>query len=253
MESLPRVHVIGMGEVGRRLTAALRAAGSEVVEVTRGSFAAHAIGDSSALRLVCVREDDLADVLADLRDLGLERLVLVQNGWVRPLLRRHDQVTRGLIWFTSKGDFFRVLRPSPFAGPHADALAAALDRGGVPSTPVDQRTFARLEADKMGFNCIVGLPLAVHGVTLEDYLERHRREAEALFEESVTVCARAIGARPDPRWWPEFLAAVEPLGWVRAHQAKALAFRNGAVVRLASELGLEAPVNQRLLRAYAAR
>lgn len=253
MEPLPRVHVIGMGEVGRRLAAALRAAGTEVVEVTRGSFATHATADTAALRLVCVREDALLPVMTALRDLGPERLVLVQNGWVRPLLQRHDQVTRGLIWFTSKGDFFRVLRPSPFGGPHATALAAALDRGGVPSTPVDQRTFARLEADKMGFNCVVGLPLAVHDVTLGDYLERHRGEAEALFEESVTVCARAVGARPDPRWWPEFLIAVEPLGWVRTSQAKALDFRNGAVVRLAAELGLEAPVNARLLSTYADR
>lgn len=242
-----------MGEVGRRLAGGLRASGTEVVEVTRGSFASHATADPGALRLLCVREDDLPATLVALRHLDPDRLVVVQNGWVRPLLPHHDRVTRGLIWFTSKGDFFRVLRPSPFSGPGAKAVATALDRGGVPSTPVDQTTFARLEADKMGFNCVVGLPLAVHGVTLADYLEGLREEAEALFAESVTVCARALGVRPDPRWWPEFLRSVEPLGWVRSSLAKALDFRNGAVVRLAGELGLEAPVNARLLETYAGR
>jgi hypothetical protein len=242
-----------MGEVGRRLADGLRSAETEVVEVTRGTFATHAATDPGALRLICVREEDLPAVLIALRDIGPDRLVLVQNGWVRPLLRRPDQVTRGLVWFTSKGEFFRVLRPSPFSGPYAAALAAALDRGGVPSTAVDSATFAGLEADKMGFNCVVGLPLAVHGLSLSDYLERHRGEAEELFEESVTVCARALGAEADPRWWPDFLGTVEPLGWVRTSRARALDFRNGAVVRLASELGLEAPVNSRLLEAYAAR
>jgi len=253
MGLLPRVHLIGMGEVGRRLATGLRASGTEVVEVTRASLAPHASKDPGALRLVCVREDDLPPVLAALHHLEPNRLVLVQNGWVRPLLPHHERVTRGLIWFTSKGDFFQVLRSSPFSGPHAAEIAVALDRGGVPATSVDQHAFAGLEADKMGFNCVVGLPLAVHGESLGEYLERRRDEARALFEESAAVCARALEVEPDREWWTEFLTSVAPLGWVRASTAKALDYRNGAVVRLADELGLEAPVNRRLLETYAGR
>ena len=40
------------------------------------------------------------------------------------LVSHRTDVTRGLIWFTSKGEFFEVLRESPFHGPCAAELAA---------------------------------------------------------------------------------------------------------------------------------
>jgi ketopantoate reductase len=46
---------------------------------------------------------------------------------------------------------------------------------------------------------------------------------------------------------------AEPIAWVRASAPKALEYRNGAVVRLAREVGLSAPVNQRLLDAVGFR
>jgi hypothetical protein len=61
------------------------------------------------------------------------------------------------------------------------------------------------------------------------------------------VTGRAVGTQPSASWWDAFLRAAEPLGWVRASTAKALEYRNGAVVRLAHELDLAAPVNHRLL------
>ena len=59
--------------------------------------------------------------------------------------------------------------------------------------------------------------------------------------------ARAMGAAASPGWWDEFVRLSGPIGWVRASAAKALEYRNGAVVRLARELGLAAPANERLL------
>jgi hypothetical protein len=214
-EELTRVVVIGLGEVG--------------------------------LRLVAVREGALAPVLERLSGLDPARLVLVQNGWVRPLLGPWPGCTRGLIWFAAKGDFFRVLRPSPFHGAAAEPLVAALERGGIAATACDEATFARLDAEKMAFNCVVGLPLAVHGLSLEDYLRDRTTEAEALFRESAQVCAAATGVEADEKWWPQFLHSAKPLGWVRVASAKALELRNGVVVRLAHDLGLGAPVNSRLL------
>lgn len=249
-EVFERVQVVGAGEVGRRLAAALRAAGVEVFEVGRERGWDRVLSGGDEARLVCVREEDLAAVLDRLRALPVERLVLVQNGWLRPLLEAPEALTRGLIWFTSKGDFFRVLRPSPFCGPLARPLAEALARGGLQSRAVGGTVFAGLEADKMGFNCVVGLPLAVHRLSLGEYLAGRRGEAEALFAETVSVCARALGVEPESRWWPDFLTAAEPISWVRSAQAKALEFRNLAVVRLAADLGLEAPVNSRLLESY---
>jgi ketopantoate reductase len=195
----------------------------------------------------------LGDVLARVVGFKPSHLVFVQNGWVRPFLADAAGSTRGLIWFTSKGEVFRVLRPSVFSGPAGGELAAALTRGGIPSMAVDGDSFRAAEAEKMGFNCVVGLPLAVHRVSLAEYLERHRDEAEAVFHEATSITAVALGVRPSPSWWGAFLLASQPIGWVRATAAKALEFRNGAVVRLAAESGLTAPVNDRLLRAAALR
>lgn len=244
-----KAHVIGMGEVGTRLAAALETAGTEVARVTRGHGWDAALEDDGAVRLVCVREEALPEVLDRLRPVPARRIVLVQNGWIRPLLDGLEDATRGLIWFTAKGDFFRVLRPSPFGGPLARALAERLSAGGIPASAVGNAAFDREDAEKMGFNCVVGLPLAVHGESLGDYLAGRGPEAREVFDEAVSVSATVAGVEPDPAAWSRFLELTEPLHWVRTSSAKALEYRNGAIVRLAERCGADAPANRRLLGA----
>ncbi len=246
---LSRACVIGMGEVGRRLAGALAAAGVDVVPVTRTSGWEEALAGGSDALLVCVREEELAEALARLGGVAPGRLVLVQNGWLRELLAALSGVTRGLLWFTSKGDFHRVLRPSVFSGPLATELASALERGGIAAVATDPPAFAAAEAEKMAFNCVVGLPLAVHRLSLAEYLAREEGEARAVFAEALTVVARALAVEPPAQAWERFVRACEPIGWMRATTARALEYRNGAVVRLARELGEGAPANRRLLAA----
>jgi ketopantoate reductase len=248
--AIPRVHVIGMGEVGRRLAGALHRAGLAALPVTRTQGWDEAREDRRGICLVCVREGALAEVLDALSDVPSERLALVQNGWIRPLLHDLPSATRGLIWFTSKGEFFQILRPNFFTGPAADDLSLALAAGGLPSEAVETGVYDRLDADKMGFNCLIGLPLAVHGLSLEEYLQSQPEEARAVFDEAVGVCSAAVGTEIDPGGWEAFLATAKHLGWVRVSEAKALDFRNRAVVALAAELGSPAPVNSRLLQMY---
>jgi hypothetical protein len=243
------VFTVGMGEVGGRVSGALTTAGIEVRPVTRAAGWGEALEARDAALLVCVREEALPEVLARLQVVPPQRLAFLQNGWIRPLLTGFVGCTRGLVWFTSKGDFFRVLRPSVFSGPLAGFLADVLGRGGIQAIAVDDRAFAAAEAEKMGFNCVVGLPLAVHGLSLSDYLARHRDEAQAVFEEGVRTTAEALGTAPPPGAWEAFVESTEPIGWVRASIAKALEYRNGAVARLAREAGSRAPVNERLLAA----
>ncbi len=243
-----RAHVIGMGEVGRRLAGALDRSGVEVKPVTRGEgWDTLAAGDGPVL--VCVREETLPELLPRLSGIHRHRLVFVQNGWVRPLLAALPESSRGLIWFTSKGEFFQVLRPSPFTGPLAQSLARCLSQGGIPCVALAASDFAAADVEKMGFNCVVGLPLAVRGLNLREYLESWREEARAVFQEAVTVLARAVGIEPDPAWWASFEASAAPLHWVRVSTAKALEWRNGAVVREARRLGMSAPINEKLLAA----
>jgi ketopantoate reductase len=248
--AIPRVHIIGMGEVGRRLAGALHRAGVAALPVTRTQGWDEARQDREGLCLLCVREEALAEVLDSLHGVPPERLVLIQNGWIRPLLHDLPGATRGLIWFTSKGEFFQILRPNPFTGPAADDLALALAAGGLPSEAVDSRLFDRLDADKMGFNCVAGLPLAVHGTTLEEYLADFPDEAKAVFHEAVEICSAAVGADFDENAWSAFLASAQHIGWIRVSEAKALDFRNRAVMALAAGMGRPAPVNAELLRKY---
>ena len=246
--ALPTVRVIGMGEVGTRLERGLRRAGVATATVTRSVGWAEALADPRSLFVVCVREQDLAEVLGHLKEVPPDRIALVQNGWIRPLLHSFPGITRGLIWFTAKGEFFTVLRSSPFSGPLAHPLADALTTAGIPTEEVDAASFDRLDADKMAFNCVVGLPLAVHGLSLGEYLDGRREEARAVFEEALGVCAGALGAQAEGDAWERFLLSAQPLGWVRVANAKSLEFRNGAVVELARRHGSEAPVNEELMR-----
>ena len=248
--NVQRAHVIGMGEVGRRLAGALERAGVEVSRVTRHEGWEGARTDPDSLRILCMREGDLPAALDALCGVDPARIVAVQNGWIRPLLEPWAGCGRGLIWFMSKGDFFNELRPSIVSGSAGAWLAKALNRGGLHATFVeDDAAFARLEADKMGFNCVVGLPLAVHGVTLGQYLDERPEEARAVLIEAVTVCSLALGIEPAPSAWQDFVRTVEPIRWVAPSSAKALDYRNGAVVTLARTLGLDAPVNEKLLAA----
>ena len=248
--AIQRVHIIGMGEVGRRLAGALHRAGITALPVTRTRGWDEAREDRHGICLICVREDALAVVLDALCDVPSERLVLVQNGWIRPLLHDLPDATRGLIWFTSKGEFFQILRPNVFSGPMAADMSLALAAGGLPSEAVEAKIFDRLDADKMGFNCLVGLPLAVHGLSLGEYLDLLPEEARAVFDEAVGACSAAVGAEIDVRGWDGFLESARHLGWVRVSEAKALGFRNQAVVALAAESGHPTPINTALLRKY---
>ncbi len=244
---LSRVNVIGMGEVGRRLGEALRRAGVHVHPVTRTRGWAEALADSEGLHLVCVREEALSEILSYLSGIPSGHVALVQNGWIRPLVHGRTGITRGLIWFTAKGEFFTVVRSSPFTGPMASELVSALGRGGIPAHDLRPEDFGNQEAEKMAFNCVVGLPLAVHGLSLSQYLEQHREEARAVFFETVAVCCRATDTEAGSNIWERFLLSAEPLGWIRVANPSAVEFRNGAVVELSHQVGIPAPANARLV------
>lgn len=246
---LHTVFIIGPGEVGTRLGGAFEAAGIEVLYVTRNQGWEKAVNTDTAVpRILCMREEDFGAALDRLSAIPATSLVSVQNGWLRPLFKEESSVTRGLIWFTSKGDFFKSLRPSPFHGPLAAPIVAALKDGGLEVAAIDSNNrFSALEAEKMGFNCVVGLPLAVHGMSLGEYLDKRTDEARAVFGEAAGVCARSLGVEPGPTWWNDFVASCAPLAWVATSKAKALEFRNQAVVDLANLMGSDAPVNRELL------
>lgn len=242
--------IVGMGEVGRRLGTALRSAGWEIHPVGRDVGWRKVVDAANpALRLVAVREEDLEGVLQRIPSSARARLVLVQNGFLEAVHGPLGPVTRGLIYFTSKAEFFEVLCPSVFHGPLAASLVPALARGGIPCLEeTDERAFLQAMVVKGIWNVVVGLPLAVHGVDLETYLREHRAEWTALVEESARAAAAQYGVDLDATVALEKIrTTTSSLGWVRGG-AKALPWRNGAIARFGRRHGVATPVNDRLLR-----
>src|SRR4051812_34901236 len=112
-----RMVIVGMGEIGTRFANAAAAQGIGVDTVTRGNDAALAATPEGTPLLVCVRENDLPDVLSRIPPSRSRDLMVVQNGFIDELIEPYTDVTRAVLWFTSKGLFFADLLQSPVFGP----------------------------------------------------------------------------------------------------------------------------------------
>ncbi len=245
------IHLIGPGEVGSRIGAALDSQGWRVNPVTRtrGWDRASDPGDRSP-RLVAVREEDLSAVLARLGTELRDRTVLVQNGFLEAVHGDLGAVTRGLIYFTSKGEFFEVLCASPFFGPYGEPLARALSEAGLAAEAIDDREdYLRAMIAKGIWNVVVGLPLAVHRLDLGTYLASRHHEFRALVDESARAAAAAYECDVDPEAVAtKIIETTERLGWVGGGK-KALPWRNGAIARFGRLHSIPTPINDGLLMA----
>lgn len=246
-----RAILIGPGEVGRRLGGALERAGWTVATVTRtsGWDTATDAGDR-APRIVAVREDDLGDVLDRLGPALRPRTVLVQNGFLEAVHGDLGPVTRGLIWFMSKKDVFRELTTSLFYGPLAGDLVVPLARSGLAVARIEERERALREMILKGlWNCLVGLPLAVHETDLATYRREREDELRGMLDEGCAAAGPEFGVTVTPE---EALvridATIGPIGFVRGG-AKALPWRNGAIAAFGRRHRVPTPVTDRLLRA----
>ena len=238
--------VLGAGEVGRVVLRAAEAAGLERRAIRRGEPIGSALPTGPLV--VAVRETDLAALIPELAPIA-DRTVFLQNGWIEPILAPlGPRVTVGLIWFTAKGPLFRVLAPSIFHGPLAGELVSLLRSGGIEAREEpDLAVFRREVAYKLSWNCVVGLPLAVSGLTLDAYLAAHEDEARAIAGEVAAVLTRELGVPVEgAEAHARLLATIGGLGGATGG-TKALELRNGAIARLGRVHGVPTPVNDRLL------
>jgi ketopantoate reductase len=232
--------LLGAGEVGRVFLRAKRR-----VRVIRRGEAVEAAPAGTVL--VAVREEDLGALVEPLRPVA-SRCAFVQNGLVDDVLAPLGEVTRGLVWFTAKGETFHVLAPSVFYGPRAEDCARWLGEAGVAArVEEDGARFHHEVARKLAWNNVAGLPPYVRKVTLGAYLTEHRDEARAVIDETLRVCAARWGTPVDTDdVLALVLATTGPIAGLRGGN-KALAYRNGAVQRLGRALGVATPVNDALL------
>lgn len=246
---MKRLFIVGLGDVGRRIREALAKDGWTVQVVTRSEGWPAALDPADdATRLIAVREDDLAGVLNRFPRGLRGRLMLVQNGFLEVRLDGLGPVSRGLIYFTAKGDFFKVLAPSVFHGPLAAPIAEGLERGGIAArVEPDRGAFLRTMIVKGLWNSAVGLPPAAHQVDLGTYLDDRGDEFEALVDEGARAAGAAYGVTVAGADAARVIReSTVPLRHMRGGTT-ALAWRNGAIATMGRRHGVPTPVNDRLL------
>jgi hypothetical protein len=131
------VILIGVGEMGGVFARGLLRIGLSVIPVTRTMSP-----DDMASRhpdprmvVVAVGESDLDNVLTGMPAVWRDRLVLLQNELLPASWQAHslEKPTVISVWFEKKpGREFKVIIPSPAAGPHASLLRDALGSLSIP-------------------------------------------------------------------------------------------------------------------------
>jgi ketopantoate reductase len=250
MQSGERITVVGLGEIGRRFANAAAALGMAVTKVPRDDDAARLPSEPGEPMLLCVRENDLPDVLAKIPPARGRDVVIVQNGFVDDAVRPYEGHTRAVLWFTSKGTFWADLLPSPVHGPLADTVRALINACGATAERIsDEAVFRRYALEKAVWSCVVGAPLTVWGCDFTTARHRRMAEIEAIVKEACAVVKPALGFDISPQ---RVLATLDDtsaqLGWMRGG-TKAVAWRNGKVVEWGQRYGIATPANRAILEA----
>jgi ketopantoate reductase len=245
-----QIVIVGLGEIGRRLAQAAETLGISVQTVTRTANRALLAEPAGVPLLICVREYDLAAVLAAVPVARSRDVIFVQNGFVDELVAGCPESTRAVLWFTAKGTFFADVLPSPVHGPLAGLARRLVSAAGASAeTITDTNVFRRYALEKSVWSCVVGAPLAVWDMDLAT--ARHERAAEIhdIVDETCAVVQAQFGDRiPAER----VLATIDDtslkLGWMRGG-TKAVAWRNGKVVEWGARTGVATPANAAIVAA----
>ena len=194
------MHIIGAGRVGGALSTAAQQTGQAATLLSRDSDWS-VLEDSTGPILVATRNDDLADVLARVPESRHGDLVFIQNGMIRPWLADNGlaDATRGLLFFAvpSRGAAIQPGPPSPFHGPHAQAVVRFLRAIGVPAEEVSAAAFTDLEHEKLLWNTVFGLCCQAFDATVGQVVREHADPLRALTEELDAVGRAAMDVTID--------------------------------------------------------
>jgi ketopantoate reductase len=201
--------------------------------------------------LVAVRNEHLADVMVRVPPHRHEDLVFIQNGMLRPFLQRFGvpHATRGLLYFAvqKRGDVPKPGGKSPFSGPRAANVVAWMQSCKIPAEEVSPDGFAKLELEKLSWNCAFGLMCQVHEVTVGEVATKHGRELGDLIREFGAVGRAALKVKvSDKDLLRRQVAYARSISAYRG-SVKDWEWRNGWFVKQALATGIETPVHFRLL------
>ena len=245
--------VIGAGRVG---TALAQLGGERVQLIDRERGWQHLERPAGEPIVLCVRNDDLAAVLARVPAARRDDLVFVQNGMLRPFLAEQGlaAATRGLLFFavSRRGAAPEPGGDSPFCGPRAREVVAAFTEFGLAAREVSPPAFAAVELEKLIWNSAFGLCCEAFACNVGTVVRDHRECLDALLAELLAVGGPPLGlvgeqtldeAALGERLRSYSLAIAGYRGAV-----KEWPWRNGWFVAQARTQGRATPVHDRLLR-----
>ncbi len=243
--------IVGAGRIGRAIATRLEALELPVALVTRDAgWEAVYDGPLGDPILVCVRTDDLADVVARVPERRRADLVFIQNGAIRPLLQSLGVggCTRGVLYFSADAHgHVAVGGDSPFCGPHAMSVARVLGAAGLSTRVVDWAMFTYFEAEKLLWLAVFGVLSEQHRQPVGVIADQRRDEVAALVTELLPMLRATYGIDPEraptidrlclyASRIPTWSAAVREWPW-----------RNGWFEQVAREFGRPTPLHQAAL------
>lgn len=243
--------IIGNGRVGGALAARSVEHGISVHLIDRHDGWHQLDCPAGAPILVSTRNDDLASVVGRLPEHRRPDIVLIQNGMLRPWLEQHELsgVTRGLLFFAvpKRGAAIETGPPSPFFGPHADAVVQWMQRLDVPAEVVSEQAFKALELEKLIWNAAFGLLCQRFECSVGEVVQGHDETLRELVAEMLDLGAPALGVELD---LAALLKSLQDYSLSIADyrgSVKEWPWRNGWFVDLAKGHGLDSPLHHRLL------
>ncbi len=238
--------IVGRGRIGSLFADLAAAQGLAHRALSRADLPGPLGEPGAGPALVCTRNDDLDGLLPLVHPSRHAHLVFVQNGMLRPWLeaRGLQGATQGLLYVAVP----RVGAPpepggeSLLWGPHAEVVAALLQRGGVAArATTDAAEYARASAYKFSWNAAFGLIGQATGLPVGAVAEREPEAVRALCAEMAPVLGAALGVDLDGAHMAEHgLAYARRIPAYKA-SLKEWRWRNGWLVEEARARGVALP------------
>jgi hypothetical protein len=247
------MEIIGAGRVGSSLVQRAAAHGLACGLIDRNVGWERLAGPAGAPILVCTRNDDLEGVVQRTPAHRRADLVFIQNGMLHSFLTSRDLqgCTRGILMFAApeRNGSVQAGAPSPFHGPHADAVVGWSLAMGLPAEVLGREGFADVELEKLLWNTVFGLLCDVHDATVGQVVQDHADEVSALTAELAPVARPVVGATVSNAALVQRITDYSLSIPTWRASVKEWAWRNGWFVSASRATGWPTPLHDQLLAA----
>ena len=184
-------NIIGRGRIGLAL-----------MEMTQGNGSLFGRGDSldqleEGPIILCVRNDDLADIIPNITIDRRKDCIFVQNGMLQSWLKEHglEHCTQSLLYFAvaKKGDVPVDGGRTVIMGRWASEFQQLLSFGNIQSQAVSKEVFEQSMCEKYLWICVMSALGDYYQCTVGEILQDHSESIEKLTTELCTVISKHTG------------------------------------------------------------